>query len=147
MDNVDLRIINKLQYGFPICDEPYKESAVELGISEDDLISRINNLFEDKYLTRFGPMYNAEKMGGALSLAAMSIKEEDFDRVANFVNDLPEIAHNYQRDHDLNMWFVVATEEPEELAQTIQKIEQSTGYPVFNMPKQEEFYVGFYLNL
>ncbi len=147
MDNIDLQIINKLQYGFPICDEPYKESAKEFGLTEDELLTRINTLFEEKYLTRFGPMYNAEKMGGSLSLAAMSIKEEDFERVCKVVNAMPEIAHNYQRDHELNMWFVVATEEPEGLEKTIQEIELGTGYPVFNMPKQEEFYVGFYLNL
>ena len=147
MNSTDLNIIRKLQYGFPICDEPYKEAAKELNLSEDDLISRIDQLLDDKYLTRFGPMYHAEEMGGALTLAAMIIPEKDFEKVNLIVNAMPEVAHNYQRDHEFNMWFVIATEQPEQLLETISKIEEDTGYRVFNMPKQQEFYVGFYLDL
>lgn len=147
MDRIDLNIINQLQYGFPICAEPYKQAAQALDLTEEQLISRIDQLLDDKYLTRFGPMYHAEEMGGALTLAAMAIPESDFERVTGIVNAMPEIAHNYQRNHEFNMWFVVATEQPEQLGEAIEKIESDTGYKVFNMPKQEEFYVGFYLDL
>jgi hypothetical protein len=72
----------------------------------------------------------------------MAIPAEDFDRINDIVNDFPEVAHNYEREHQLNMWFVLATETPEAIAGTIGAIEQATGYPVYNMPKEEEFYVG-----
>ncbi|MDZ7685491.1 MAG: hypothetical protein U5O39_11215 [Gammaproteobacteria bacterium] len=63
------------------------------------------------------------------------------------VNALPQVAHNYERDHALNMWFVLATESPEEIDQTIRTIEQQTALPVFNMPKEAEFYVGLRFQL
>ncbi len=76
------------------------------------------------------------------TLAALSVMPEDFERVAAQVNAFPEVAHNYARDHELNMWFVLATETPEGIQSTLQSIEQATGYRVYNMPKKEEFFVG-----
>ena len=144
MDEIDRDIINQLQRGFPICERPFEEAAKPLGISETELIERIESLLEDKTLTRFGPMYQIEKAGGAFTLAAMTIPEEEFDKVAEQVNQFPEIAHNYERAHKLNMWFVLGTESPGEIATTIKRIEKETGYKVYNMPKLEEFYVGLY---
>lgn len=142
LDSRDRQLLNHLQDGFPICEYPYQRVAGELGMTEDELIARIDNLLASGYLSRFGPMYHAEKMGGGLSLAAMSIPAEHFERIADIVNGLPEIAHNYERDHALNMWFVIATEEKHAVDAVVDKIQALTGYPVYNMPKIEEFYVG-----
>lgn len=84
-------------------------------------------------------------MGGRFSLAAMAIPAEDFERVAEIVNAFPEVAHNYERTHELNMWFVLATETADGLPETIKRIEAASGYPVFNMPKEKEFFVNLYL--
>ncbi len=142
MDEIDRKIINEFQGDFPICAQPYKQAAEQVGIEELELISRIEKLLDNKTLSRFGPMYHAEKLGGGLTLATMKLPEEEFERIADIVNALPEVAHNYQRDHALNMWFVLATETPEQIDQTVKKIEEFTGYKVYNMPKIEEFYIG-----
>lgn len=145
MDSVDREIINQLQGGFPLCDRPYLVVAKRLGITEEALILRIGQMLENKVLTRFGPMYQIERMGGAFSLAAMCVPEHDFERVAAIVNALPAIAHNYERQHEFNMWFVLATEKPEGIADAIAKIEADTGYQVFDMPKVREYFVGLRL--
>ncbi len=106
------------------------------------MIARLEKLLAEKVLTRFGPMFQIERMGGAFSLAAMQIPEADFERVTAVVNALPEVAHNYRREHDFNMWFVLATETPEGIDQAIARIETESGYPVYNMPKEKEFFVG-----
>jgi len=142
MDTADRAIINNLQGGFPVAERPFAEVAATLGLSEEDLISRIGKLLAQGTLTRFGPMYHAERLGGALTLAAMKIPADEFDRVAEIVNSFPEVAHNYARDHAFNMWFVLATETPEEIGRVIADIEHKTGYTVHNMPKLEEFFVG-----
>ncbi len=144
LDEIERRIVNELQRGFPISERPYADMARELGTTETNLIARLQCLLDDGVLTRFGPLYHAERMGGGLTLAAMSIPEEDFDRVTAIVNALPEVAHNYARDHALNMWFVLATETPGAIENAIATIERESGYPVYNMPKQEEFYVGLH---
>ncbi len=147
MDEIDRTIINQLQGGFPICERPFREAANELGLEEDELIRRIDRLLEEGYLSRFGPMYHAEKLGGGLSLCAMAVPEAQFDQVAERVNAFPEVAHNYARDHKLNMWFVLATETPGRIDQVLEEIEAATGYKVYNMPKKEEFYVGLRFEL
>jgi len=142
MDVIDRAIINQLQGGFPICDHPYQVMAHQFGIEEADLIRRLEQMLDKKQLSRFGPMYHAERLGGGLSLCAMSIPEDEFEQVVAQVNAFPEVAHNYARDHKLNMWFVLATETPERIDIVLEEIEQTTGYHVYNMPKQHEFYVG-----
>ena len=145
MDNIDRDIINTLQEGFPICTSPYKQVAQGLSISEQELLCRLENLLESGILSRFGPMYHAEHMGGALSLAAIKAPEKDFDSIAETINTFPEVAHNYAREHTLNMWFVLATETPEQIQQVINKIEAKTGLMVYNMPKIQEYFVGLKL--
>lgn len=142
MDDTDRAIVNGLQGGFPICGQPYAEMAQQFGISEKELITRLEKLLAEKVLTRFGPMFQIERMGGAFSLAAMRLPEAEFERVAGVVNALPEVAHNYQRENAFNMWFVLATETPEGIQQAITRIEAESGYPVYNMPKEQEYFVG-----
>jgi len=138
-------IVNHLQAGFPVCSAPYKNVAEQLGIAENVLMERIQCLLAEGILSRFGPMYHAEKIGGGLTLAALAVPETRFDQVAAIVNGFPEVAHNYARNHRLNMWFVLATEKPEQVAQVIAQIQANTGLKVYDMPKIHEFYVGLQL--
>ena len=103
LDTLDRQLLNRLQDGFPVCDHPYRVVAQEFDIEEGELIARIQRLLDANILTRFGPMFHAERMGGGLSLAAMAVPADDFERVTLLVNSLPEIAHNYERDHAFNM--------------------------------------------
>jgi DNA-binding Lrp family transcriptional regulator len=145
MDDLDRAIVSRLQDGFPLVERPFAAVARELGLAEKDLIARVRNLLAERVLTRFGPMYQVERMGGAFSLAALRVPPEDFERVAAIVNALPEVAHNYERSHDYNMWFVLATETPDGIARAIARIERETGLPVLHLPKLREYFVG--LNL
>lgn len=141
MDEIDRAIVNALQGGFPISDEPYRLVAEKLGLAETELIARLQRLLESKTLTRFGPMFQVERMGGAFVLAALAVPEADYERVAEQVNALQEVAHNYRREHALNMWFVLATETPEGIAAAIEKIERATGLTVYAFPKLKEYFV------
>ena len=147
MDEFDSAIVNRLQGGFPLAERPFAVVAAELGLAEEDLIARVRKLLEKGVLTRFGPMYQVERMGGAFSLAAMRVPPGDFDHVAEIVNALPEVAHNYEREHAYNMWFVLATEQPEGIARAIARIERETGLPVLNFPKLREYFVELNLNV
>jgi len=142
IDATDRSIINEFQSGIPVCERPFAPAADALGIDEYTLIQRLIRLRKQGILSRIGPMYHAERMGGGLTLAAMRIPKKELDRVAEQVNAFDEVAHNYEREHTFNMWFVLATETVEGIADVLSNIEQTTGYPVYNMPKLEEFYVG-----
>lgn len=147
LDEVDRRIINGLQGGFPVCDRPFAVAARNLGLEEWELLSRLQRLLDERVLTRFGPLYNADRFGGSNVLAAMSLPNVDFDRIAQFVNQQPEIAHNYRRQHRLNMWFVGAAETPEKVEAAFRYIEAVTGYPVYRFPKELEYFVELKLKI
>jgi DNA-binding Lrp family transcriptional regulator len=141
MDAVDRRIIDELQGNFPLSERPYADAAARLGIGEDDLLVRLQRLLTDRVLTRFGPLYQIERMGGAFVLAALAVPEERYEMVAGQVNALPQVAHNYRREHEFNMWFVLATETPGGIAEAISRIETETGLRVHAFPKEREYFV------
>lgn len=142
LDALDRKLINELQNGFPLSERPFRDVAEQVGSDEDTVIAKLARLRESGVLSRFGPMYHAERMGGGLTLAALSVPEDDFDRVNDIVNAFPEVAHNYKREHELNMWFVLATETPERIEACCHEITEQTGYQVYNMPKKQEFFIG-----
>jgi len=143
VDPTERAIINGLQGGFPLTRRPFRDAGATLGLSEGELIEGIGNLLAKGQLSRFGPLWNAELLGGAVCLAAMAVPPARFDEVTDRVNAHPEIAHNYERDHELNMWFVVSADDPARIDQVIAEIEQETGLSVRAMPKTREFFVGF----
>jgi DNA-binding Lrp family transcriptional regulator len=142
LDDTDRKIINALQGGFPVSARPYRAAGKKLGLGERELIERLERLCVNGALSRFGPMYNAERLGGAVTLCALAVPEARFDEVAETVNAQRTVAHNYARTHHLNMWFVIACETRGEIAETIAAIEQATGLEVHDFPKQQEFFIG-----
>jgi len=147
MNELARRLINRYQGGFPIEEQPFARVAADLDTNANTLIETIRHLLEDGILSRFGPLYDASSMGGGLTLAALTAPRERFDEVAGLINAMPEVAHNYQREHALNMWFVVATEKPEQLQPALDRIVQATGLPVYDFPKLQTFYLGLWLYL
>lgn len=143
LDDIDKAIINQFQDGFPLSHSPFAEVGEKFGLGEDEVIERIRAMRTDAAITRFGPLFNADAMGGAFCLCAMAVPAERFDETAAIVNAHLEVAHNYQREHALNMWFVLATEKPERIAELCAEIEAVTGLRVFAFPKTREFFVEF----
>lgn len=143
LDDTDRAIVNALQGGFPLVERPYAAAAEELGLSEEELIARLKSLLERGAATRFGPLFHAERMGGALMLAALAVPVERFDEVAELVNAHAEVAHNYKRTHRYNMWFVLAAESQERVEETVREIERETGLAVLRAPKLKEYFIGF----
>lgn len=143
----DLRILERLHGALPLSDRPFADVAAELGIGEDLLIERLRQWLAQGVLTRFGPLYQIERAGGRFVLAALAVPESRFDAVTAIVNAFPEVAHNYRRAHALNMWFVVATESPEQADAALRRIEAATGLPVRAFPKEREYFVELKLPL
>ena len=143
LDATDRRILNALQEGFPLSSRPFAEAGEALGLAEGELIIRLTRLREIGAITRFGPFYDAEAMGGAFCLCAMQVPAGRFEAVVTLVNALPEVAHNYERAHRLNMWFVLACEKPEGIKRVAARIERETGLKVLRFPKLQEFFIGF----
>lgn len=147
LERHELRLIDALHGGFPLQDRPFAQVGATLGLSEDEVISMLQRLLQQGVLTRFGPLFQIERAGGRFVLAAMEVPQARFDAVAAQINALPEVAHNYRREHRLNMWFVVAAESHTEADHALTHIEALTGIPVLAFPKEREYFVELRLPL
>jgi siroheme decarboxylase len=143
----DIRLITRLHGGLPLSDRPFADVGAEIGLDEDVVIERLRELLAQGVLTRFGPLFQIERAGGRFVLAALAVPEGRYEEVTRQVNELPEVAHNYRRDHALNMWFVIGAETPARCQEAIERIEAATGLPVFAFPKEREFFVELKLPL
>lgn len=143
LDATERALLNRLQEDLPLEPRPFAALGREMRLDEEEVLSRISWLRQAGYLTRFGPFFNAEALGGAFCLCAMAVPEARFEAVADQVNAHAEVAHNYARDHRLNMWFVLATESAGEITAAADRIECETGLAVLRFPKEREFFIGF----
>jgi len=147
LDRADRAVVNAFQGGFPVVERPFEPAAAALSdhgveLTGIDLLERVRRLDEEGVLSRFGPLVNAEAIGGTATLVAMHAPPERFDEVAEAVNARREVAHNYEREHPhLNMWFVLSVAEGAEVDRVLADIEAETGQETYDMPKQREFRV------
>jgi len=151
-DEVDLSerdraVVNAFQGGFPVVERPFEPAAAALRergieITDDELLERVRTLDDEGVLTRFGPLVNAQEIGGTATLVAMHAPEERFEEVVEAVNDHREVAHNYEREHPhLNVWFVLSVADADRVEEVLAEIEAETGQETYNLPKQREFRV------
>lgn len=135
------QLINRFQGGVPLVSRPFEAMGQALGISEDEVIALIRSLLDQGILTRFGPLYNIERMGGHFSLVALAVPEAEVTHIAEQINAYPEVAHHYLREHRLNLWFVLATESLEHKARVLADMTLAIGYSLLDMPKLSEYFV------
>ena len=142
MDEIDRLLVDALQEGMPVCARPFAGVAEQAGITEADVVARLQRLLQDGSLSRFGPLFNVEAFGGSYVLAAMQVPAGDLERIVGLMNGYPEVAHNYLREHRFNVWFVVAAPDAERAETVLRDIEHRTGIPVCRLPKVREHFVG-----
>ncbi|WP_207802632.1 Lrp/AsnC family transcriptional regulator [Motiliproteus coralliicola] len=142
LDAIDRQLINDYQSGFPLCADPYAEIGARLGIEAEEVLSRIETLLDSGFLSRFGPLFDIEAMGGEFTLTAMEVPLERYDEVTEIVNSFDEVAHNYEREHQLNMWFVLACESREHTEEVLEQLHKASGIKPYPFPKLQEFFIG-----
>jgi DNA-binding Lrp family transcriptional regulator len=125
----DKRLLNLMQGKFPLDPRPYAAVAAELGVPEEAVLSRIQELLDDRIIRQVTPIYDTRALGYESMLVAARIDPEHPWRAAKIVNDHPGVSHNYLRNHDFNMWFTIAVEEDSKLGLegTLDVLARETG--------------------
>lgn len=140
MDDLTKKLVNTYQRDFPIESRPFLKIANDLGVTENEVIFAISELKNSNILSRLGPVFNHKK-AGASTLAAMSVPLEKLQETATYVNSFKQVNHNYEREHAINLWFVVTAPTQEEVETTLQEMEKSTGYAVLNLPMETAYHI------
>ncbi len=140
LSDQDRKLLNKIQKNFPLHPEPFKLLSEELGIPEQEILQRLQELESQQVISRFGAVFNHHR-AGASTLAALAVPEQEIEAVAAFVNTFVEVNHNYQREHDYNLWFVVnATDQPS-VERVLEKITAKFDYPLLNLPMVKGYHI------
>ena len=133
-------LLNNFQHNFPLTPRPYAELGKQLGISEDKVIKLLEELQAQGAISRVGPVFTPNRVGVS-TLAAMAVPAAELEAVAAIINEYPEVNHNYEREHEFNLWFVLTAPEAQHLQQVIDTIEFETGYQVMNLPMLEDYFI------
>ena len=140
LDAVDAAVVDEFQSGFPVAERPFGVVADELGVDESEALERVRRLRDRGVFRRFGAVLNPPVIGSS-TLAAVSAPEDRFDEVAEIVNSYRQVNHNYRRDHEWNMWFVVTAASREKRDSILAGIEAETGCEVLVVPMLTDYYI------
>ncbi|WP_303290947.1 Lrp/AsnC family transcriptional regulator [Marinobacter sp. SS5-14b] len=140
LDTVDKQLINHYQRNLPVCERPYQEMASNLGISEDEVISRLATLQSHQVLSRVGPVFEHSQAGASL-LAAVAAPPEQMDMVAARINKAPGVNHNYAREHTYNLWFVMTAPDEDTLDERLDELEHHLKLPILRLPMVEGYHI------
>lgn len=143
IDEIDKKIINRIQTFFPIDPHPYRVIAIELGLSEDDLISRIIRLKQEGIIRRIGGNFGPYKLGFFSTLCAASVPEDKIEHFTKVVNGYLGVTHNYMRSHRYNVWFTFIAESMDIIERSLVEISEQTGVDdILNLPATDVFKIS-----
>jgi len=146
MDALQQRLLGLYQRGVPVSPRPYADMADQVGAGENEVIEALRALTESRLISRVGPIFESRRVG-ASTLAAMQVSEPRLRDVAALVSSYPEVNHNYEREHTINLWFVVTAADEQRLQEILSEIEQRTDIPVMSLPMQEVYHIDLGFDL
>ncbi|RME35026.1 MAG: Lrp/AsnC family transcriptional regulator [Gammaproteobacteria bacterium] len=140
------RLLDEWQDGFPLVPEPWAEIADRLGTTGETLLAEVRRLHEAGTVSRVGPVFRPHTVGTS-TLAAMAVPPERMEEVVALVNAHPEVNHNYEREHELNLWFVVTARDRQRLEEVLTSIWRESGIEVLDLPMLAHYHIdlGFRL--
>ena len=146
LSEFERRLLDAYQRGFPLTPTPYRDIADELGATEAEVLAALARLRAQGVISRVGAVLKPRTVG-ASTLAAMSVPAARIEEVADIVSAYPEVNHNYEREHRLNLWFVVTAETSARLLAILDEIEERSGLIVYRLPMIEDYHIDLAFKL
>ncbi|MDE1766981.1 MAG: Lrp/AsnC family transcriptional regulator [Thaumarchaeota archaeon] len=148
MDKTDKEILNEIQWTFPLVPRPYSEIAKKFQVSDEELMNRLRALKESGVIRQLSAIFDTRRLGYKSALVAMSIDADKLDHVAGQINRHPGVSHNYERNHEYNLWFTLAVPPGSDLKSEIDKFSKLHGINKIRMlPTIKLFKIGVKLEM
>lgn len=148
LDETDKAILNRIQSNFPIDSRPFKVIGMELGLTEDEVIHRLERLKQQGIIRRIGGNFVPDKVGYVSTLCAAKVPDEQISQFAAIVNQYPGVTHNYQRDNEFNIWFTFIAPSMKEIEKSLADISALTGITeILNLPATDVFKIKAHFEL
>ena len=146
LDEVDKALLQTLQDDFPLTTRPWDALAERLGTTAEDVMGRIGRLMEEGVIRRIGPVLETDRVGlTARTLVLMKMPPGRMEEAAGIVSGFDEVTHNYERDHEYNLWFTLITSSQERLKEVLARIIEAVGVSeedVLDLPVTERYKIG-----
>ncbi len=140
MDSFDARLLEAAQEGLPLVPRPFKALAERLGASEREVIDALDRLQREGIIRELSAFLDPRSMGYHSTLACLRVPPERVDEVAALLAEMPEVTHNYLRDHEYNMWFTLIAPSEEEINEKLATIADRAGCgPIHNLPAEKVY--------
>lgn len=137
---LERRLLDSYQRGLPLEPRPFARLADELGVDEQDVLDGLQRLQRQGVVSRVGPVLRPHQVGVS-TLAAMAVPTARLPEIAELISALPEVNHNYEREHRFNLWFVVTARDQGHLHAVLDDIVEATGLEVMDLPMLEEYFI------
>lgn len=146
LDETDRCILQVLQDDFPVTPKPWLEISRRLHISEAEVLRRLKRLISAGVVLKVAPFLDSSAVGlKAATLVAFRVPKNRVDQVASVINRYENVSHNYERDHEFNVWFTLTAPTQEDLALTLEEIKQKAGVQagdVLDLPTVQRFKIN-----
>ncbi len=139
LTTMDVKLINRVQKHFPICNDPFSVIATDLDLDKAWVIQRLITLQSEGIISRFGSVAK-RKNENFSTLAALKVPLDRVNDIAHLVSSYQEITHNYLREHEYNLWFVVQSKSETKLQNTLDDLRQHMDFPMLNLPILESYH-------
>ena len=148
LDLLDRKILNEIQWLFPLTDKPFLEIAQHHNTTEIDIMNRISAMKENGLIRQINAIFDTRRLGYKSALIAFAVTPEKLDFVANEVNKHPGVSHNYERNHEFNMWFTLAIPPHSEMKATLDKMASLDGIIKYRLlPTLKMYKIGVKLDM
>jgi DNA-binding Lrp family transcriptional regulator len=143
VDEIDLKLLAVVQEGFPLTARPFRDLGLSLGLTESEVMTRLEGLQREGLVRRIGPILDLRKMGRGGMLAALAVSIEEADEAAEVINQYPEVSHNYLRPNEsgYNLWFTISAHQ-ERISDILEEIRSRTGRKMLVLPTGRIFKIG-----
>ncbi|MDP6857509.1 MAG: Lrp/AsnC family transcriptional regulator [Candidatus Nitrosopelagicus sp.] len=148
MDKLDTEILNEIQWKFPLIAKPFDEMAKKFEISSNEIKDRLVQLKKKGVLRQLSAIFDTRKLGYTSSLVAMEIEPDKLEYIAHQINKHPGVSHNYEREHQFNLWFTLAVPPGSDLEKELDKFSKLDGIKKTRMlPTLQLFKIGVKLDM
>lgn len=148
LDQIDRKLVNLMQKDFPLTEEPFAELGSRLGLSEQEVLDRAGQLRDKKIIRILGPVFNSRALNYQSTLVAMRVPEDRIEQAAQIITSHPGVGHNYQRDHQYNLWFTLAIRGDADLKEALREFgQQIQPEAMFELPAIKLFKIRLFFDM
>lgn len=148
LDKKDKELLNEIQWSFPLAQRPFLEISKRHKLSEEEVIHRIGRLKDMGLIRQINAIFDTRRLGYKSALIAFSVETNKLDEVATEINKHPGVSHNYERNHEYNMWFTLAVPPNESMRAVLDRMAALDGVLKYRLlPTLKLYKIGVRLDM